>query len=524
MTKTLLCTSLLVSQLAHADYIETIEVIGSKISLTEVDQVSVTTISEAIQPAMVYIPGGVGAFTGFSERGTQPNHTAVYRNGVPVNDAGAGWYDLGHDLATGNEMTQVVNGPQGVLYGTSSMGGTVFITDSINQGALVKAGSRGSIVSVSPTDTINITYADISNGSVRTDNTEQDHYVQTGIRLQDDFFDDSVRVNVSYQDYDYDYDDCYPSAWTMSNDCVQQGVRTSVSVRSDRLTLGYSSNQSEFFTGTESTYETDAESFYADGRNSFDFGNSSVLVGMTYREDRYIGRSQNFIEPYAFVNVNDVLDAGIRVTDGAVTVRAGAQYADFFASVSTSYRVPTLYEVYGDGVWVLENQNLDSEQGVGYEVGYKGVSVYRYEFIEGIDYNFATSSYSNTGEYVTQGVRALGSGKIGSGEISYMVGYTDTERLRVPKYKGSVIYTHQLGAWQLKAQFVAQYDRGSDAVYFGGPQVQLEDVNTLDLFVTKQFANHTISMGWEDVFNDSMEIIPGYSAGGQQFTLTWQYK
>ena len=63
----------------------------------------------------VTVSGGYGAFMGYTDRGTQTVHTTIYRNGVPANDAGSGWYDFGHDFATGNEKVKIVNGPNSVL-------------------------------------------------------------------------------------------------------------------------------------------------------------------------------------------------------------------------------------------------------------------------------------------------------------------------------------------------------------------------------------------------------------------------
>ena len=45
------------------------------------------------------------------------------------------------------------------------------------------------------------------------------------------------------------------------------------------------------------------------------------------------------------------------------------------------------------------------EEAVGGEIGYGGVTVFRYNFSEGIDYDSEGSMYMNTGSYATEGVR-----------------------------------------------------------------------------------------------------------------------
>jgi len=337
--KIILSALAIISFTASAQEIEEITVIGSVSDIQDVNEIIVTTLSEALQPTTVFVPGGVGGFSGFSERGTQPNHTAVYRNGVPVNDAGAGWYDLGHDLATGNEQVKFVSGPQGVLYGTSSMGGTVFINDKIQQGYVAKTGNRKQLISASPLDLFNVTYARIDNGSVRTDNTEEDIYKQVGARVQYTFFDD-LEFTANYQDYDYDYDECYTADWSTTNDCLQSGVRQSFSIRNDNFTLGYSSNDQEFFTQDVSTYQSLAENYYFDVRQDAEFfsGLVNTVVGLTASKDIYMDQEKSNIEQYAYMNINNTVDFGVRFADDITVGKLGVSYGNFFASASTSYR------------------------------------------------------------------------------------------------------------------------------------------------------------------------------------------
>ena len=139
-----------------SDYIETIVVIGSEITETETDVSQDFSIIETIMPAVSYLPGGYGGFAGFMERGTQTIHTTVFKNGVPANDAGNGWYDFAHDLTTGSENVKVVNGANSVMFGSGSVGGTVFLTDRIETGATVRVGEQHTLTSVSVFDALNI--------------------------------------------------------------------------------------------------------------------------------------------------------------------------------------------------------------------------------------------------------------------------------------------------------------------------------------------------------------------------------
>jgi len=511
---------------AYADTIEEIVVIGDISELSEVDVVETSTIQQTLQPAMVFVPGGIGGFASFTERGTQPNHTVVYRNGVPVNDAGAGWYDLGHDISTGSENVKIVSGPQGVLYGTASMGGTVFINDDIQRSTIARLGSRNNLISFSPLNNVNFYYADADNQSVRTDNTEQDYYRQHGARIQFDTVRE-MKLTANYQDYTYDFDDCYTESYAPSNDCEQIGQRVNFSLRNDNVTLGYNSNTAEFYTGDYSTYETDAENVYFDARETFsstnDTGNG--VLGITLAKSNFSGNTRTSIEPYAYVNFNDVVDFGLRVADDKTVGRLGLSFFGAWATVSTSYRNPSLYEIYGDGVFVLENNSLDPEEALGYEIGYGPVSVYRYEFTQGVDFDMSSITYINTGEYITEGVRFSDTYDLFDGQISVFAGYTDTDRPRVPESKIALGYHKSFGNLELVTQYAAMFNRGTDYVWQTNSMVELEDVNTLDLFLNYSLTDKfTISMGIEDLLDRSFEITPGYAAGGRQITLTLQLR
>ena len=63
----------------------------------------------------------------------------------------------------------------------------------------------------------------------------------------------------------------------------------------------------------------------------------------------------------------------------------GVPQGDWFFNAGNSFRKPNLYELYGDS-YVEGNLDLDPEEGVGFELGYGAVSIFRYEFNESISY------------------------------------------------------------------------------------------------------------------------------------------
>ena len=361
------------------DFIEEIVVVGTSEVQDATDLSQDLTVIETLMPTMSFTAGGYGGAALFNERGAQTVHTTVYKNGVPVNDAGSGWYDFAHDIVSGLESVKIVSGPNGVLYGSGSLGGTVFINDEISNQAVTRVGDDHTLVNVAMFNTISITSFDVSNDSVRNDNTEQDDYKNTTVKTVRDIL--GFKVAMSHVDYDYDYDNCYTASFSQSNDCLQSGEKTDISVRNNNFTLGYSQADSEYFTEGVSTWESEAKRYYFDAKESFDLGYppATLIAGITYDKEEYAGEDQDNISGYATINFEDRFQLGARVSEDARVYRVGYQKDGFFGNLSTSYRNPTLYQLFGDS-WVQPNPGLEPEEGMGLELGYLGFSAFAYDF------------------------------------------------------------------------------------------------------------------------------------------------
>ena len=504
----------------NSNLIEEIVVVGS-VSLTDTTDVTDDmAIIELVMPAMSFTAGGYGGFAGFNERGTQTTHTTVYKNGVPVNDSGSGWYDFAHDVVSGLETVNIVSGPNSVLYGSGSLGGTVFINDKIEDQAVLRLGDHHQLLNVAILDSISITSFDVSNDSVRNDNTERDDYKNTSIKTVKELL--GFTVTASHIDYDYDYDNCYTSSFAQSNDCLQSGEKTDISIRNENITLGYSDTSSEYFTEGVSTYSSDADRIYFDARDNFYINPvTNIVTGITYDKENYIGESQDDISGYAVITYNDNIQFGTRVSQDARVYRLGYDGGNgFFANISTSYRNPTLYQQYGDS-WVQPNLGLDPEEGLGVEIGYLGLSYFAYDFEENIDYDGSSRQYVNTGEYETKGIRYMDMYAVPYGSLSVMAGYTDTDQPRVPKYKGRISYFASFGETTAELSYTAQFDR-DPGPYDGA---SLDDIKSVDFVLRKQLSDKLgLAFTVQDVLDDVVEVLPGYDAGGRKFFLTLTYK
>lgn len=499
------------------NYIEHIVIVGSSNTTTVTDVAVDFSMLETVMPSVSYVAGGYGGFAGFTERGTQTVHTTVYRNGVPVNDAGSGWYDFAHNIVTGLESVKIVNGPNSTLYGSGSLGGTVFISDNLTDQVLLRSGENHTLMNVTMLDSFSVSHFDVNNGSVMNTNSESDNYTNTTIRYVEQF--GNFEFASTYTEYDYDYDNCFTASFVSSNDCLQSGEKTNLSLRNDNLTVGYSNNKSEYFTEGTSTWSSNAERFYLDSRETFEFSEFDITAGLTLDEEKYAGESASNSSVYALITMDNRLQVGTRVNEDAAVFRVGFSHNDFFVNASTSYRNPTLYQQIGDS-YVNSNSSLDPEEGHGVELGYGPLSVFGYSFKENIDYNFELNQFVNTGEYDSNGIRYDDTFAVPYGSFCLFAAYTNSDQPRVPQYKARASYFASIDRFDAQLIYAAQFNRGVDTL--GGT---LDDIQSFDFVLLLNLNSRlTVQFTVQDLLDNVVEVLPGYDAGGRKYFLTLQYK
>ena len=224
MNKFILAFGILLAFQVQAEDIEEVIVYAQEVEVTQTDALNSTTLISEVLPEHTWVAGGHGGNVLMRERGAQGVHTAVYRNGVPANNPGSGWYDFAHDITSG-ENVKVVSGANGVMYGSGSIAGTVLIQDTIERSVTGRLGTDNGYVSVAPTDWIQLTKYSTEQYA-RNDNDEKDSYDNSSAKIIKDFGD--FKLTAHHVNYEYDYDNCYTSDFTQSNSCVQDGEKTTV--------------------------------------------------------------------------------------------------------------------------------------------------------------------------------------------------------------------------------------------------------------------------------------------------------
>ena len=533
---------------AQAEEIEEVVVVGQQSTTIKADPLKGNSFIRALLPGHTWTAGGYGAFQGYNERGAQNVHTAVYKNGIPANLPGSAWYDFGNELATGQQV-KIITGANSVVYGSGSIAGTILIKDNIEQGVTAILGSQDhKMVSVAPAKWFQYTAMEINQDSVRNDNTESDWYTNRNAKLNFDVQD--FRITMDYTDYSYDYDNCYDSSFNQSNNCEQDGEKYNIALNNEYFTLGRTHDKADYYTGEWMSYANESSTDYLRVGDQTNLSNKlQIAYGVDASHEKYqsLNNEEHSRDNYgAYLNINADFamkyNFGFRVgNEDQNALRFGLESGPFFLNVGNSYRRPTLYELHGDS-WVDANPDLLPEEGVGYEIGFGVLSIFKYDFEEAIEYapggsndvttvtydeegnaitttttEYYNAKYYNTGAYDTLGIRY----SQWFGNFMLTLKYTDTEQARVPKYVGVVKWNQSFGSHEFDITYRGNFER------IPGPYdgAELEDLQNLSFRYIKTFANDVdLALTIDNILDEEVEVLPGYNNRGRQIMLTVQRK
>mgnify|MGYP001203361164 CR=1 FL=1 len=535
---------------ALAEDIEEVIVVAQQVETTEADGLTTTTLVDSIVPEFTWTAGGYGGFQGYNERGAQTVHTSVYKNGVPQNTPGSAWYDFGHDIVSGQSV-KVISGANGVMYGSGSIAGTILIEDTISRSVTAKVGNDAErYLSVAPTNWIQLTDFKTKQHA-RNDNSEFDEYENQSVKIIADAGD--FEIIVSGTDYAYDYDNCYTASFSQTNDCLQDGERFTVSIRNEYFTIGRTEDKAEYFSEGELSYENKSS------RDYFRVGDTtrlSNLLEVTYgadgSKDQYGDYEQDNYGVFFSVNAEFALKYNFGIRYGNAdqnALRLGIEKGPFFFNAGTSFRRPNLYETFGDS-WVVANEDLMPEEGVGYELGFGALSLFKYDFEQAIEYAssytttvtlvpatydedgnilteavtedvFTPATYYNSGSYTTQGIRFANTW----GPFSLMLKINDTDQVRIPEYVAVLEYQKTFKDIDFRIKYAGQFDRKPGAYDFlPEGQEYLDDLTKINVYVGKTFANGVIvNFTVDNITGEDVEVLPYYSSQGREYQFTVRY-
>ncbi|MFZ7223725.1 TonB-dependent receptor plug domain-containing protein [Avibacterium avium] len=88
----------------------------------------VSDVLKTVPSVALGASGGRGAITSLFLRGAESDQTAIFIDGVRVNDIGSGGFDFGGLTLSNIDRIEVLRGEQSALWGSDAMGGVVYIT------------------------------------------------------------------------------------------------------------------------------------------------------------------------------------------------------------------------------------------------------------------------------------------------------------------------------------------------------------------------------------------------------------
>jgi vitamin B12 transporter len=376
--------------------------------------------------------GGVGSQTSVFIRGTDSNHIVVMIDGMNVSDPSTpnGAIDFAHLLTENFERIEVVRGPMSTLYGSGAIGGVVNMVTKkgegkMNGGGFAEMGTRletsmggyvrGSVerfnynVSATglytPGDTVvpgrfttpggftdqdpyrNVTFAgrlgfDISENAQLT---WFGRYIDTSLKYDQVAMEDPNAIEFTQQFFNrLQFDGTYfDGMWKPT------------------VGIGYSTvyRHDQDFPSIENPFPFTKDSYFngrrlqADWKNVIDFNEMLNFVGGIDYDNQWAYSNSDGAQQWGQASQTGIygqlratlldaltLSAGGRVDFHSLygsngTWRVGAAYllretdTKFKASYGTSFKAPSLLQLYSGGAFCAGNPNLQPETSRGWEAG-----------------------------------------------------------------------------------------------------------------------------------------------------------
>jgi len=519
---------------------------------------------EEVSSLDILTSGPKGQMSSLYIRGADSDQSLVTLNGISIKDQSSptGTDDLGQHNFTGISLVEVYKGPMSSLYGANAAGGVVnLISDVTGRSyAGVTIGSNnllagetqlsGKVKDIDYSFTIG---KEISDGiSVYPDGQEDDPYDNENVNLNLLYSNDyeSVRLNyineTNFTNLDSMRDTLnYTGNWNWKNTQLDYNNETS------RLVLN-NSNHKRVYTKdnlVEGDYNSTVNTLY--GSHLINLNNTDVMFGGELEEiDAKFFTNIRGMYPYTsnvnkertskgvFVNTNTVLlnstvlSSGIRydTVDGfgdRTTGRLGISKNGARASVSTGYRIPTLYEMYGqDNYGFTGNPNLLEESTTSYEVGYKtnysDTAVFVTKEDDAIIYNGTYINDDDTS--YTKGIENKIFFELDGFFIANSVSYIEAkqsngnEKLRRPKLTNNLKVSKLVNdiVYSVDADYYGKHKDISSTTF---QTIDVSSIITYNTEVKYNKNNLELFAGIYNISNKKYERPNGYSQLGRNFKL-----
>ena len=527
--------------------------------------------------------GGAGKATSVRVRGEEGFRTMVILDGIDMSDTSGTQVGprMEHLLSAGIERVEILRGPQGLSYGADA-GGIINIQttaprDGFGGRITAEAGRYGTqqlggtIGGGSEEADFLLSVADLESDGFNARDTDTD------MRDADGYENTTVHARAGWQasgnlrlstvvrtvDGDNEFDGCFNSSFSSTNDCTDEFSQDSWRLAVDATTgafshqLAYSDTQidRESFSEGVSSFATEGALERLSYVGSWQGGDSLRLIygvdhemesindGSTDRDRdqlgvfaEYQGRIMELFSVSAGVRHDDNDDFGqftsYRLSGAFVTTVAGGDLK-LKASYGTGFRAPSLFEIsYNSGPFAFRpatNAPLSEETSAGFDIGftwatddgrYVELNWFDQEVDDLITFDMVGFSgyIQDRGKSTSEGVELIGRLPV-SDSITLSGNYTwnDAEtpsgeqRLRRPKHLANLSLTYM--GMDDRLRVGANLRNSRDSVDIG--QVPLDDYTVVDLNASyRVMSGLDLYLRAENVFDEEYKEVITYNTAG----------
>lgn len=506
--------------------------------------------------------GPKGQVSSLYIRGADSDQNLISLNGIPIKDHSSptGTDDIGQHNFTGISSVEIIKGPMSSVYGANASGGVINLISDVSYESYVtlSAGSNNANtkkIQVSDINdrlayTINVEQEETDGISVYPNGSEPDPYDSTNYNLNFMYYSDNANYRLNYinelnnSNLDGMGDtENYTGEWNWTN------LQFDANTNNSRFAYN-NSNHNRTYTKDgllEGNYKSNTNTFLASHILNFD--NADITIGAEHENvDANFLTNIRGAFPYTssvdktrttngmFVNTNIQTENNIIIATGIrydsidgfgdkVTGRYGLHKNGYRGSVSLGYRVPTLYEMYGqDNYGFTGNPNLKEEDTIGLEIGYNNDIFDTAVFVtqesnaiiyDGTYVNDADNSY-------TKGIETSVNHNINDYFITGNVAFTDArksngeQKLRRPKLTSNVKVAKIIKGieYSTKANYYGKH-KDIDSATFA--TIDKSSVITYDAELKYLKGNIEIFAGLYNISNKEYERPDGYSQLGRNW-------
>ena len=473
--------------------------------------------------------GPRGQNTSMFVRGTESDHTLLAINGMPIKDHStiSGSDDIGQHSLAGIDQLLFIRGPAGSAYGPNAVGGAVdFISRGTSDSVSVSTGTYGYKNLYGSKRFVKDSFAgsiavetEHANGIDIQDNGDQDSYTKKNINL--------------YGSWMLGQGDFYLNYIQSDNSSDLDGWNNTSNWQFDNTQLGYETQDSRLIynqANHKRTYDTSNVYLSSDARLLTEKTWNQWTVSLEHSNHTYDNNSRT--EQGAAVAYNNQwLSAELRSDDTELgsfaSWRLGVSHSGLRASVANGFRTPSLYEVYGDDLYVEENTSLQAEYITAYELGYRNSWVDTALFFnqETDRITYVTDPETYVGQYSnnvndtvrTHGVETSLTKTVEDVTVNYNYTYTwsDADKLRQPAHMHNLALLYR--GLTYSAQYIGSH-LDTDSNTFA--TVNMSDV----LLQNLSYKEKWLTVGVNNITDQQYQRPDGYRQYGRTITLKADYE